>query len=73
MGINPPDVGEGVVNSVTHLVSYIVLYTFHVILEIVLVILGVVAITDPMVLRATSFDIILASIAVLDILISRGL
>ncbi len=73
MGVGPPDVENGIVNSIVSLVGHVVLYIAHIILQVILLILGIITVMNPFLLRITSFDIILAILAIVDILIARGL
>ncbi len=71
--VGPPDVGTGVITSIAHLAGYVVFYMVHIVLQVIMIILGGIVLMNPYLLRITGFDLVLAGIAIIDLIISRGL
>ncbi len=72
MGVGPPRVGE-VVNYISSFIAYAILLLVHLGLQITLLVLAAIIIIHPLILKAPDIVLIIAGIALIDILIARKL
>ncbi|GEM_PF-6238045 len=73
-GVGPPEkVGEQITSTVTSTLGYIVLLLVHVSLDLSLLVILLLILVNPVILRSWQTDLVIAGLALIDILISKKL
>ncbi len=73
-GLGPPvKNGNGLINSAVSFIGYLVLYMFHISLQLTLLIIAGIIVLHPELLRIVEFDLLIGGLAILDIWLAKKL
>ncbi len=74
IGLGPPgEIGKNITSSITSTLGYVLLLIAHVSLDISLIIIMLLILTNPAILRAWQTDLVIAGLAIIDIWVSKRL